>query len=691
MTPAPPHPLLHRLARALQGHKGELRRKRVTFLLGNDREIGRASRSLEKRVGIVPEQLGQLRAFCAGIGVELEALVLQGAGQRAGHADVDYIAHGAEIVAANELPYLDRGPDVVHALKEPSSVEAAIPSPFCRIGALHTGDFSPESGIAKLLAERQVAVFDGSCIGASGTFRIPIRASMSKFAGRVAAGWLLEHLSERDLSGRAVVVGAGNSGQATVATLLDAGVAEVHLFEDADQPARVEATRRRYAGESRVTVLGARGCDAPDLCESLTGAAGLILGVARPGHEAPRVVRLATLNRLLDPAALVVDVSIDERGAIDDPGILPWWSSQEVIGHLTSAFRPGPNSRYRALANMPRALPGSASQAHGEAVLPYLAALLALSALHGGPQEAADHLRSLSPQPAAPDPTEADDEDLLEALAQDLRNGLAFLWTGRRLRVEEVVASRRQAFAYLHQAKVPFEFDLPAAAGEAAERAVDSLRRLPEPVQRCLAVAIERSIPVTVCAHPAVDGSRVEDAAGALGVRPAQVLRCVVLVHVDGSVGGPIAALCTGLERVALERVEAALGEGEERPRLRVARRAEVVDLLQHPGGGLPLLALLAKVERILLSPALAAEERIYTSAGTEHMGMGFDTQVLLDLGGRVVDLAGLGEDAGARRAAARAQLTRVEAALEAGDDARAREAAEALGRLLAPNSTDEG
>src|SRR4029079_15948340 len=103
-----------------------------------------------------------------------------------GFSDADFVAAGAEILTEGEIAWHDGPPDVVHALKEPSRYEAQVPGPSCRIGALHTGDFHSEGGLAGLLRKRNVAIFDGSHVGAPDVFRIPIRGGLWRLAGERA-------------------------------------------------------------------------------------------------------------------------------------------------------------------------------------------------------------------------------------------------------------------------------------------------------------------------------------------------------------------------------------------------------------------------------------------------------------------------------------------------------------------------
>ncbi|MEZ5965848.1 MAG: hypothetical protein R3F56_18580 [Planctomycetota bacterium] len=399
------------------------RRRDVTFVLGNDREIGRRLRSQERRVGVTPEQVDALRRLLGTIGIRLSVLVVENAGARAGYADGDYVHAGAQIVTFAELPH-ETPPDVVHALKEPSSYEASIPGPFCRIGALHSGDFDPHAGFARLLSARPAAVFDGSNVGSETDFRKPIRGSMSVFAGRVAAEWVLEHIASAAAVGGMVVVGGGKVGVAAVEKLLtDPRVETVALFDRAADPTRLAAIEASIVESARVQVLGLEGTDDPNLLAKLSGASGLVLAPAMAGGRAPKVVSTHALQEAMPQGGIVVDVSIDERGALADQRVDPDWASERLIEFFTHTLS---QVRYQAVPNMPRAYPKEASFQHGEAILPYLATLLFLCAGEGGSVAAT---RALLQRPflhQTPDPLRLDDPAArLDALCQDLRNGIA--------------------------------------------------------------------------------------------------------------------------------------------------------------------------------------------------------------------------------------------------------------------------
>lgn len=437
------------------------RKREVTLLLGNDREIGRHMRSQERRVGITPAHVAALRGQFAELGIRLAVRVVEHAGERAGFADADYVHAGAEIVTYEELPH-DAPPDVVHALKEPSRYESTIAGPFNRIGALHSGDFDADAGFARLLVARPAGVFDGSNIGSSADFRKPIRGSMSVFAGRIAAEWVLEHLAQNpQVSGHGVVVGGGKVGMAAAKKLLtDPRIETVFLFDRAEDEGRLAVIRQELA-DARIAVLGLRGCDDAALLHKIEGAAGVILGPATAGGRAPKIVSSAALGQRGKRDAMVVDVSIDERGAIADERVDPDWPSERIIEFFSHHIAP---MRYQAVTNMPRAYPHEASAEHGEAILPYLATLLFLAAREGGPVETVRHLLQSPFAAAAADPAKAEGAAAFARLCQDLRNGIAVHGDGDQTVLHAIIPPGDRELIAAHLRKHGRQVVLPSAS-----------------------------------------------------------------------------------------------------------------------------------------------------------------------------------------------------------------------------------
>ncbi len=401
--------------------------KQVSFLLGTDVHIGEPD-TCEQRVAITPQQAGLMRQWLAALEIDLQLLVVKDAGLRAGFPDSAYQAVGARIISEAEIPLMKAPPSLVHALKEPTAYEATIPGPFLRIGALHSGDFKPECGLADVLVKGNTCgIFDGSAVGGFAydgdfevkpSFRIPLRSSMSVYAGKLAGDDVGKALKGND---RVVVSGGGVVGTSAVGILLESyrdKLSEVLIIEKF--ASRCDELREMYRDFPEVRIK--QGFDISR--EDILGAAGLILTIFIQGSAAtPKVVDLARL-KLMKKGGDVVDVAIDEGGGVAiskdtqvDPTGRPVTVTVEDIRSEVEAL---PNHlTYHADNHMPRRRPNEASIEHGKTGLMYLATLLYLCAALGGPVETVKYIM---------------DQDNLEVpntirdgLELDLKNGMAFV------------------------------------------------------------------------------------------------------------------------------------------------------------------------------------------------------------------------------------------------------------------------
>ncbi len=407
--------------------------KRVSFLLGTDRHIDEGTAHQEKRVGITPEQMQSLRDWLERADVRTTFYVISGAGVDAGYLDSDYRRAGATIVREDELGSLSPRPDVVHALKEPCPYEATIPGPFMRIGALHIGTFCPTCGCAILLRKGNfAAMFDGSAIGGytcklSGGFQAPLRCSMSVFAGKVAADLVNHHLGRNR---KVIISGGGVVGVSALQRLLETGdhrCWEIILIEANID--RCEHLRQLFKGHEGVQVRHSHKVDAEDLKDG----SGLILATFRPGDKAPKVVDLPSLQKMRN-GSIIVDVSIDEGGSV---------LTQEGKTTGQAIAELGMNHTYVADSHMPRRYPREASEAHGRAVLPYLAALLYLAAKAGSAAQATQHILAVDCNEAM--------RNYFDLLICDLKNGLVFTGPSPIGLSERLVKGRQQVIEFLDQ------------------------------------------------------------------------------------------------------------------------------------------------------------------------------------------------------------------------------------------------
>ncbi|ANF59780.1 alanine dehydrogenase [Halotalea alkalilenta] len=315
-------------------------------------------KSHEYRVALTPSGVGELVARGHRVMVE------RGAGAGAGFSDAEYGDAGAELTV--EVDRLWSEAELIVKVKEPQRGEVA------RLGAgqmlftyLHlAADRALTEG---LLESRATSIAYETVTDAEG--RLPLLAPMSRVAGRmsVQAG---AHSLERAQGGAGIlisgvpgvapakvtVIGAGVVGENAARMALGLG-AEVSVFDLS--LARLEALDQRYGGRLR-TVYSTQDALAAAIRES-----DLVIGaVLVPGAAAPKLVKRAQLAQMR-PGSVLVDVAIDQGGCFE--------TSRPTTHDNPTYLVDGIN--HYCVANMPGAVPRTATQALTSATLPYVAAL----------------------------------------------------------------------------------------------------------------------------------------------------------------------------------------------------------------------------------------------------------------------------------------------------------------------------
>ncbi len=412
----------------------ELRRLRyrtreVSFFLGTDEHILR-----ERRVALTPGHVERLRRDLEAAGLRPRIYVAAGAGARAeldgqAFADADYRDAGARVVTLEEAAELGRL-DVVHALKEPTGYEGSLPGPLVRIGALHLA--SKPAGLCAMLGHKNfAAILDGGTVGdcsylKHGGDRTPIVGSMSRFAGAVAGRKLVEGLHVAGIGpGRVIVVGGGIAGLAAIRKI-GPKTRELVVIEP-QQTAREHLERRLPGlGFDDFRVL-------PRLTGDLfSGAVGIVFAHRSGARAAEKVCSFDDICRMRTGAA-ISDIAIDQGGSIAHPG---YREEDDAVASRKKYRRLLAGYHYYAETNMPREEPLEASEVHGDSSLPYVTALLALSALCGGPEAAVRRILEKEIRHFR-DPAEVAGRDLFDCVIQDLRNGLQLAIERRRLSITD--------------------------------------------------------------------------------------------------------------------------------------------------------------------------------------------------------------------------------------------------------------
>lgn len=312
----------------------------------------------EHRVGLTPTAAREYVAHGHAV------LVQSGAGLGAGYSDETYRRAGATLVPDAEA--LFSGADMIIKVKEPQPVEWARLKPNQILFTyLH---LAPDPDQTEgLLASGAAAVAYETVTDAKGG--LPLLAPMSEVAGRIAvfsaAETLLKHNGGMGLllcgvpgvpPARVVVLGGGVVG-ANAARMAAGLGAEVVVLERSIP--RMRELDDLYQGRilTRYSTL--------DAVEEEVLKADVVIGaVLTAGAAAPKLVRRDHLSRM-KPGSVLVDVSIDQGGCFETSRPTTHSEPTYVIDGVV----------HYCVANMPGAAPRTASEALGNATLPFGLAL----------------------------------------------------------------------------------------------------------------------------------------------------------------------------------------------------------------------------------------------------------------------------------------------------------------------------
>ncbi len=325
------------------------------MLVGVPKEI----KLYEYRVGLTPDAV---REFVAA---GHEVLVETGAGAGIDASDEAYKAAGAEVVdAASEIFARSQ---LIVKVKEPQACEwVQLREGQILFAYLH---LAAGTELARgLLASGCTAVAYETVVGPDGT-SLPLLAPMSEVAGRLAigaAGFALERRAGgRGLllggvpgvpPARVAVLGGGTVGTQAArmatglgadVTILDRSLARLRWLDDMFQ-GRV---RTRYATTAAVE-------------DEVLAADAVIGAVLVTGASAPKLVTKPMLSGM-KRGAVLVDVAIDQGGC---------FATSHPTTHGDPTFVVDGIVHY-CVANMPGAVPLTASHALAHATLPYGLAL----------------------------------------------------------------------------------------------------------------------------------------------------------------------------------------------------------------------------------------------------------------------------------------------------------------------------
>lgn len=323
------------------------------MLVGVPKEI----KNNENRVAMTPAGVQELVARGH------QVLVEHSAGVGSGFADQDYVAAGAQLAAVDEVW---AKAEMIVKVKEPIAPEY----PRMRKGqVLFT--------YLHLAASRECT----DAIIASGTTAIayetvqlanrslPLLQPMSEVAGRLSAQIGAVQLMKTNggpgiLMGgvpgtpraKVVVIGGGVAG--TEAAYVAHGMGAEVVVIDLSLP-RLRELDARFAGQVQT-----RASSAYEISNQLVDADLVIGSVLIPGEKAPKLVTDEMVSRM-KPGSVLVDIAIDQGGCFEN---------SRPTTHDDPTYQVH-QSIYYCVANMPGAVPATATRALTNSTLPYVLAI----------------------------------------------------------------------------------------------------------------------------------------------------------------------------------------------------------------------------------------------------------------------------------------------------------------------------
>lgn len=312
----------------------------------------------EHRVGLIPSAVRELTSRGHPV------LVQSGAGAGSGFTDAAYLEAGATL--APDAGATFAGADMIVKVKEPQKAE------WERLGEgqilftyLH---LAPDPAQAEGLARSGCAAIAYETVTDPGG-GLPLLAPMSEIAGRLSVLAAAHHLQKHNGGMGLLLPGAAGSPPARV-TILGGGMvgtnaarmavglgAQVTVVERSAP--RLRTLDELFGGRVRTRYASL------DAVEAEILAADVVIGaVLAPGAAAPRLLRREHLARM-SPGSVIVDVAIDQGGCFE--------TSRPTTHHEPTFVLDG--VVHYCVANMPGAVPRTASEALGAATLPYVVKL----------------------------------------------------------------------------------------------------------------------------------------------------------------------------------------------------------------------------------------------------------------------------------------------------------------------------
>ncbi|MDQ8735710.1 alanine dehydrogenase [Paenibacillus sp. LHD-38] len=323
-------------------------------------EIGipKELKSQENRIAITPGGVYELSRHGHVVFIE------SGAGGGSGIADEQFIAAGAVVVPYPEDAW---NKQLVLKVKEPLPEEYRyFHENMLLFTYLH---LAAEPELTEALIRHKVTAIAYETVQLAGG-QLPLLTPMSDIAGRMAAQIGAQFL-EKTYGGRGILLGGVpgvRKGRVSIigGGVVGTGAAQIAAGLGADVTIMdTDANRLRYLDErfgGRVHTLAST---SNQVAETVQQSDLVIGAVLIPGARAPKLVNESTV-RAMCSGSVVIDVAIDQGGIFE--------TIDRITTHASPTYEKFGVLHY-AVANMPGAVPQTATAALTNATIPYVLAL----------------------------------------------------------------------------------------------------------------------------------------------------------------------------------------------------------------------------------------------------------------------------------------------------------------------------
>ncbi|MCL4123507.1 UNVERIFIED_CONTAM: hypothetical protein GTU68_053379 [Idotea baltica] len=315
--------------------------------------IPKETKTLEKRVSIIPENVEKLTASGHKVLIEKDA------GLGSFFTNQEYINAGANIIDKAEKVWKES--ELIIKVKEPQKEEFKYLRKDLNIFTyLHLAGFPK---VTEALIKNKTTSIAYELIRDDN--KLVLLEPMSKIAGTLAVqnaaffiqsqhggkGILLKSI-DHSQNANVIIIGAGSAGIAAAEFSLSMG-ANVYVF-DIDSN-KIDILMDKY---SNINFLHSND---PNLKKAFKIADIVISAVLVPGDKAPKVITKKLINYLA-PGSIIVDISIDQGGSVE--GIKPT--------DLENPIYIKDNILFYAVQNMPSQAARTSSIALSNATIPYI-------------------------------------------------------------------------------------------------------------------------------------------------------------------------------------------------------------------------------------------------------------------------------------------------------------------------------